>query len=110
MTLCHLPLSILSNFRPLFTFTLNNKILSNKNPNKILSFNKLNNKKNENKQRSSGKKNTGKRAIKTKSIASVSRDRHQIFMSSGTYFHVIGITSTCILEYNRMKNSITGQK
>lgn len=45
MTLCHLPLSILSNFRPLFTFTPNNKILSNKNPNKILSFNKLNNKK-----------------------------------------------------------------
>lgn len=44
MTLCHLPLSILSNFRPLFTFIPNNKILSNKNPNKILSFNKLNNK------------------------------------------------------------------
>lgn len=45
MTLCHLPLSILPNFRPPFDFIPNNEILSNKNTYKILSYNKLVNKK-----------------------------------------------------------------
>lgn len=48
--------------------------------------------------------------MKTKSKSSISQDRHQIFMRSGGTFHVIGITSTRIPEYNIIKNSLTGQK
>lgn len=44
MTLCHLTLSILTNFRPPFVFIPNNEILSNKNSDKALSINKLSNK------------------------------------------------------------------
>lgn len=45
MTLCHPIPSILPNFRPSFDFIPNNEMLSNKNPDKILSYNKLVNKK-----------------------------------------------------------------
>lgn len=44
MTLCHLTLSILPNFRPSFDFISNNENLSNKNSDKTLSNNKLSNK------------------------------------------------------------------
>lgn len=43
MTLCHLPPSILPNYRPPFDFFPNNENLSNKNTDRTLLYKNLNN-------------------------------------------------------------------